>query len=102
MTLKFKCPNCNEKIVTKFLKAGDIVECKKCGAELTVPVHATQTDEESTFLNRTCASEIANSAATTASQPTQSKPYPGILQAIWIIILIIFSPSYFTVTFHKS
>lgn len=91
MALKFKCPNCNEKIVTKFLKAGDTVECKKCGAELTVPVHTTQTDEESTFLNRTytSASEIADSAATTASQPTQSKPYPGILQAIWIIILII-------------
>ena len=31
MALKFKCPNCNEKIVTKFLEAGDIVECKKCG-----------------------------------------------------------------------
>ncbi len=90
MALKFKCPNCNEKIVTKFLKAGDIIECKKCGAELSVPEHAKQTDEESTFLNRTCtnASEIAASAATTASQPTQSKPYPGILQAIWIIILI--------------
>ncbi|MCK4252505.1 CPBP family intramembrane metalloprotease [candidate division WOR-3 bacterium] len=86
MALKFKCPNCNEKIVTKFLKAGDTVECKKCGAELTVPEHATQTSEESTFLNS--ASEIADSAATTASQPTQSKPYPGILQAIWVIILI--------------
>ena len=90
MALKFKCPNCNEKIVTKFLEAGDIVECKKCGAELTVPVHATQTDEESTFLNRTytSTSEIADSAATTTSKPTPSKPYPGILQAIWIIILV--------------
>jgi len=43
MALQFNCQHCNELIISKFLKTGEIAECKKCGEKTTVP----QNDEGS-------------------------------------------------------
>ncbi len=48
MALKFKCKQCGEYIVTRFLKVGEAAKCRNCGAETTVPEDAQQTDEAPT------------------------------------------------------
>ena len=40
MELQFNCQHCNELIISKFLKAGEIAECKKCGEKNTIPENA--------------------------------------------------------------
>ncbi len=45
MALKFKCRECGEYIITKFLKAGEVAKCRNCGAENVVPENALRTDE---------------------------------------------------------
>ena len=40
MVLQFKCQHCNELIISKFLKVGEMAECKKCGEKNTIPKSA--------------------------------------------------------------
>ena len=40
MALQFNCQHCNELISSKFLKVGEIAECKKCGEKNTIPENA--------------------------------------------------------------
>ena len=40
MTLQFNCQHCNELIISKFLKVGEMAECKKCGEKNTIPKSA--------------------------------------------------------------
>ena len=40
MALKFNCQHCNELIISKFLKIGEMAECKKCGEKNTIPKSA--------------------------------------------------------------
>lgn len=40
MALQFNCQHCNELIISKFLKVGEVVECKKCGEKNTIPKNA--------------------------------------------------------------
>ena len=46
MALKFKCVECGEYIITRFLKVGEVAKCQNCGAETTVPEDAIETDEK--------------------------------------------------------
>ena len=46
LALKFKCRECDEYIITKFLKAGEVAKCRNCGAENAVPENTLETDEE--------------------------------------------------------
>jgi DNA-directed RNA polymerase subunit RPC12/RpoP len=46
MALEFKCQECGEHIITKFLKAGEVAKCRNCGAENVVPENALETDQE--------------------------------------------------------
>ena len=45
MALKFKCKQCGEYIIARFLKIGEVAKCRNCGAETTVPEDAVPTDE---------------------------------------------------------
>ena len=49
VALKFKCKNCNEFVIIRFLKIGEVVKCFNCGAENIIPESAVQTDEEPKF-----------------------------------------------------
>jgi len=40
MALQFNCQHCNELIISKFLKIGEMAECKKCGEKNTIPKNA--------------------------------------------------------------
>ena len=40
MELQFNCQHCNELIISKFLKVGEIAKCKKCGEKNTIPENA--------------------------------------------------------------
>ena len=40
MALKFNCQHCNELLISKFLKIGEMAECKKCGEKNTIPKSA--------------------------------------------------------------
>jgi|GEM_PF-1876292 len=46
MALKFKCRECGEYIITKFLKVGETAKCRNCGIENVVPENALETNEE--------------------------------------------------------
>ena len=45
MALKFNCQHCNELIISKFLKVGEIAKCKKCGEKNTIPENAEGSSE---------------------------------------------------------
>ena len=40
MSLKFKCIHCDTEITSKFLKVGEMAECKKCGEKTNIPISA--------------------------------------------------------------
>ena len=40
MALQFNCQHCTELIISKFLKIGEMTECKKCGEKNTIPKNA--------------------------------------------------------------
>ena len=45
MGLKFKCRNCGEDIVVKYLSKGEVAKCKACGVENVVPPDAISSDD---------------------------------------------------------
>jgi DNA-directed RNA polymerase subunit M/transcription elongation factor TFIIS len=47
MALKFKCPNCGGLIVSKFLKVGEEIKCKKCEYITPIPKSAIGKSESS-------------------------------------------------------
>ena len=44
MALTFKCPNCQEDLVMRYLKVGEIAKCYHCGASVPVPADAKHVD----------------------------------------------------------
>jgi uncharacterized RDD family membrane protein YckC len=49
MPLKFTCTNCGQPIVVKFLKPGEVAQCRHCGAHVTVPSSAEGTEEQPVY-----------------------------------------------------
>ena len=52
MALKFRCSDCDEDIITKFLKVGEIAKCRSCGAENLVSETAVETDQKPDYLGQ--------------------------------------------------
>ncbi|MEO0288536.1 MAG: hypothetical protein ABIN00_02760 [candidate division WOR-3 bacterium] len=52
MALKFKCSKCENEIIVKFLKIGEIAKCPYCGKENVVPDDAIETFEEKPQIHR--------------------------------------------------
>ncbi|MBI1925718.1 RDD family protein [Candidatus Poribacteria bacterium] len=50
MALKFRCKNCGEDVVVRFLKAGEAAECKNCGVSNSVPESAESVDDAAAVL----------------------------------------------------
>ncbi len=48
--LKFICKNCGEEIIVKYLKPGEVTNCRNCGTENDVPGSAEETDELPEYL----------------------------------------------------
>ncbi len=45
MGLKFKCSTCRKPVISGYLKRGEIMACPHCGALVTIPDFATESDE---------------------------------------------------------
>jgi len=58
MALQFNCQHCNELITSKFLKVGEIAECKKCREKNTIPKSAEVMDKKAT--NKELESKLAD------------------------------------------
>jgi hypothetical protein len=46
MSLKFNCGYCDNQIIVKYLKIGEMALCKGCGKKTVVPRDAALTDDE--------------------------------------------------------
>lgn len=50
MALKFKCSNCDEDIIVRFLSVGETAKCRSCGAENVVPETAVETNQKPDYM----------------------------------------------------
>jgi len=83
MSLAFNCPICGERIVVRYLKVGETALCRSCGSYVQVPTTATTTDEDSTLI------DTPLPEATRGATTKPRKPYPGFLQAVGLLMLIL-------------
>jgi hypothetical protein len=51
MSLKFNCPECNQKVITKHLAISNSLNCPYCRKEIKIPSNAQETDEPSNILS---------------------------------------------------
>ncbi len=104
MPLKFDCINCGQEIIARYLKIGDAVKCRHCGAEMAVPENAIASDEKSTLLGvKVPDSSIADSQAkpgTDAKVQTKDQNYPNIAQAVWLMILVLLLDILLSILMH--
>ena len=49
MSLKYHCPRCGHKMISKALRVGDATICPSCSTRMTVPFEAAETDEEPNY-----------------------------------------------------
>jgi len=49
MAFKFNCSKCNQEVVVKFLKPGEVAKCRHCHGEIIVPLTATETGEKASI-----------------------------------------------------
>lgn len=71
MALKFKCVECSGFVVTRFLKIGETAKCRYCGAEVTVPESATETNEEPIYTTTVSGKPVAPEAVAKTDGPVR-------------------------------
>jgi len=76
MALKFKCGNCGEYIITKFLKVGEVAKCHNCGAETKVPEDAIETAEEPKY------------GISKVTEPETDARIKGKVRPFWKVLLL--------------
>ena len=64
MALKFKCQNCDEDIIVKFLKVGETAKCKSCGSENVVPETVVEVEDEADYSKDEAVSKKETEAST--------------------------------------
>jgi membrane protease YdiL (CAAX protease family) len=90
LALKFKCPKCSRVIISKFCRPGENVKCRQCDAEITIPEDAESTEDESTLIIKSgSVVEKAVDKIITEAEILKGKRYPGVIQAIWLLILML-------------
>ena len=90
MALKFRCKNCGEDIAVRFLKVGEIAECKNCGASNSVPESAEEiSDAAAESVIKAPVSESAEeiSDAAISAEPVQSVPIAKALRRVGRIVI---------------
>ena len=90
MALKFQCRNCSEDIAVRFLKVGEIAECKNCGASNSVPDSAEEISDEAA--ERMVKAPVSDSAedisdAAISAEPVQSVPTAKALHRVGRIVI---------------
>jgi DNA-directed RNA polymerase subunit M/transcription elongation factor TFIIS len=71
----FKCPDCGAVIETRFLKKGEVAQCKNCGAKVPVPEGGVQDNppDNEKEVNRTSSSSKTSTRGT-SEQPVVATP----------------------------
>jgi hypothetical protein len=90
MAFKFRCKNCGEDIAVRFLKVGEIAECKNCGVSNSVPESAEEiSDEAAKNMTKAPVSESAEdiSDAAISAEPVQSVPIAKALRRVGRIVI---------------
>ncbi len=67
MALKFNCPKCQNDIIVKFLKSGDMARCPKCQVQILIPT-ATIKVSDDLVLQPLAESQTVESAQSSESQ----------------------------------
>ena len=80
MALKFQCKNCGEDIAVRFLKVGEVAECKSCGTSNSVPESAEAISEKAA--ERMIKAPVSESAKRIGNQPSKSLPITKALRII--------------------
>ena len=83
MAFKFRCKNCGEDIAVRFLKVGEIAECKNCGASNSVPESAEEISDEAA--ERMIKAPVFESAKSISDGPAKSVPIAKVLRIIGIV-----------------
>ena len=90
MALKFRCKNCGEDMAVRFLKVGEIAECKNCRASNSVPDSAEEISDEAA--ERMVKAPVSDSAedisdAAISAEPVQSVPTAKALHRVGRIVI---------------
>ena len=83
MALKFRCKNCGEDMAVRFLKVGEIAECKNCRASNSVPDSAEEISDEAA--ESMIKASVSESAESISNEPTKSLPIAKALRIIGIV-----------------
>jgi len=86
MALKFKCKNCGEDIIVRYLKVGEIAKCRHCSAENEVPETATVTDEEQVITK--APPKISEEQPRENSTQIKGKKAAGPVREVFSVVLI--------------
>ena len=46
MAYKLKCAKCEKELIVKWLRPGETAKCRKCGADVKVPLNAPEVKDE--------------------------------------------------------
>ena len=83
MALKFQCKNCGKDIAVRFLKVGEVAECRNCGASNSVPDSAE--DISDAAAERMIKASVSESTEGIGDDPTKSLPIAKALRIIGIL-----------------
>ena len=91
VSLSFRCSKCKSEVVVRHLQIGEEAKCRHCGQLNIVPRDAKQTDKKPEYLEEvnkgTTVRKVTSKKEKISIQQAESKPYPGFLQAVWLVVL---------------
>ena len=85
MALKFQCENCGEDIAVRFLKVGEVAECRSCGASNPVPESAEEVSDAAA--ERMIKASVPDSAEAISDESAQSVPIAKALHRVAKIVI---------------
>ena len=68
MALKFTCPNCGSDIYVKYIRPGEMAECRSCGTKTIVPETSDEAEAPPDYLGR---EDSASKVTTPAPEPAR-------------------------------
>ena len=85
MALKFQCNNCGKDIAVRFLKVGEVAECKSCGASNPIPESAEEISDAAA--EGTIKAPASESVEAISDEPAQSVPIARALRRVTKIVI---------------
>ena len=93
MHLKYHCSVCGAKIVTRYVKPGDLIVCRSCNSQIIVPASVVETDESPTILHkekdRSGASQISDGISVLQQMADEMEALKRNLPTPWGMLSIV-------------